>query len=181
MHHENKTLENGYKYTRPTFYYTHYFKRTSVIRGRPNKSLNGEKRIIYTKIHKSSHSCERVTAFSSAFSSSKLEKYPKKQGVKTPRRKAIKLGAIEINIENFYVRSNCDTQLANMKSRVLSPQNSFINILHKKIQENKKPIRHRCGLVKCGVDKVIRTPCLRIANATLYQLSLILTFAFRII
>ena len=71
-------------------------------------------------------------------------------GAKTPRRKAIKLGAIEINIENFYVRSNCDTQLANMKSRVLSPQNSFINILHKKIQENKKPIRHRCGLVKCG-------------------------------
>ncbi len=29
-------------------------------------------------------------------------------GAKTPQRKAIKLGAIEINIENFYVRLNLD-------------------------------------------------------------------------
>lgn len=29
-------------------------------------------------------------------------------GAKTPRRKAIKLGAIEINIDNFYVRLNLD-------------------------------------------------------------------------
>ena len=138
---------------RPSAYLSHVLrqhKRTSAIRGRPNKSSKGEKRIIYTKIHKSSHSCERVTAFFSAFSSSKLEKYPKKQGGKTPRRKAIKLGAIEINIESFYVRSNCDTQLVNIKSRVLFPKNSFSDILNKKFQENKKPIRHRCGLVKCG-------------------------------
>ena len=31
MHKANKTLEKGYKYTRPTFYYTHPFKRTSAI------------------------------------------------------------------------------------------------------------------------------------------------------
>ena len=29
----NKTLEKGYKYTRPTFHYTHPFKRTSAILG----------------------------------------------------------------------------------------------------------------------------------------------------
>ena len=80
MHKANKTLEKGYKYTRPTFHYTHSFRRASVILGRQNKSSKGEKRIIYTKIHKSSHSCERATAFSSAFSSSKLEKYPKNGG-----------------------------------------------------------------------------------------------------
>ena len=28
MHKTNKTLEKGYKYTRPTFHYTHPFKRT---------------------------------------------------------------------------------------------------------------------------------------------------------
>ena len=28
MHKANKTLEKGYKYTRPTFHYTHSFKRT---------------------------------------------------------------------------------------------------------------------------------------------------------
>ena len=59
-----------------------------------------------------------MTAFFSAFSSSELEKYPKKQGGKTPRRKAIKLGAIEINIENFYVRLNCVAQFQNMKDCV---------------------------------------------------------------
>ena len=94
MHKTSKTIEKGYKYTRPTFHYTHSFRRISAIRGRPNKSLNGEKRIIYTKIHKSRHSCERVTAFFSAFSSSKLEKYAKKQGGKTPRRKTMKLGRL---------------------------------------------------------------------------------------
>ena len=31
MHKANKTLEKGYKYTRPTFHYTHPFKRTSKI------------------------------------------------------------------------------------------------------------------------------------------------------
>ena len=31
MHNTNKTLEKGYKYTRPTFHYTHSFKRTSKI------------------------------------------------------------------------------------------------------------------------------------------------------
>ncbi len=33
-------------------------------------------------------------------------------GAKTPRRKAIKLGAIEINIENFYVRLNLDCTIS---------------------------------------------------------------------
>lgn len=88
-------------------------------------------------------------------------------GAKTPRRKAIKLGAIEINIENFYVRSNCDTQLVNMKSRVLPQDNSFIDILHKKIQENKKPIRQWCGLVKCGGDNKTRTYDLYDVNVAL--------------
>ena len=59
-----------------------------------------------------------------------------------------------------------------MKDCPFSLQNNkIIDILRKKFQENKKPIRHRCGLVKCGGDKGIRTPGLRIANATLYQLS----------
>lgn len=31
---------------------------------------------------------------------------------KPPRRKAIKLGAIEINIENFYVRLNLDCTIS---------------------------------------------------------------------
>lgn len=88
-------------------------------------------------------------------------------GAKTPRRKAIKLGAIEINIENFYVRSNCDTQLVNMKSRVLPQDNSFIDILHKKIQENKKPIRQWCGLVKCGGGNRTRTCDLTDVNRVL--------------
>ena len=61
----------------------------------------------------------------------------------------------------------------------LPQNNKIIDILSKKFQEKKKPIRHRCGLVKCGGDKGIRTPGLRIANATLYQLSHIPTFAFR--
>ena len=78
-------------------------------------------------------------------------------GAKTPRRKAIKLGAIEINIENFYVRLNCVAQFQNMKDCAFSLQNNkIIDILRKKFQENKKPIRHRCGLVKCGGDKGIR-------------------------
>ena len=68
-------------------------------------------------------------------------------------------------------------QFQNMKDCAFSLQNNkIIDILNKKIQENKKPIRHRCGLVKCGGDKGIRTPGLRIANATLYQLSHIPTF-----
>lgn len=59
-----------------------------------------------------------------------------------------------------------------MKDCAFSLQNNkIIDILRKKFQENKKPIRHWCGLVKCGGDKGIRTPDLRIANATLYQLS----------
>jgi len=28
MHKANKTLEKGYKYTRPTFHYTHSFRQT---------------------------------------------------------------------------------------------------------------------------------------------------------
>ena len=32
MHKANKTLEKGYKYTRPTFHYTHSFKRILKIR-----------------------------------------------------------------------------------------------------------------------------------------------------
>lgn len=32
MHKVNKTLEKGYKYTRPTFHYTHSFRQISVIR-----------------------------------------------------------------------------------------------------------------------------------------------------
>lgn len=63
-------------------------------------------------------------------------------------------------------------QSQNMKDCAFSLQNNkIIDILRKKFQENKKPIRHWCGLVKCGGDKGIRTPDLRIANATLYQLS----------
>ena len=73
-------------------------------------------------------------------------------------RKAMKLGAIEINIENFYVRSNCDTQLANKKDCVFYFKIIVLLIFWtKKIQENKKPIRHRCGLVKCGGEGWIRT------------------------
>ncbi len=64
-------------------------------------------------------------------------------------------------------------------SQALTECSSFIDILHKKYKKNKKPIRQWCGLVKCGGDKGIRTPDLRIANATLYQLSHIPTFAFR--
>ena len=57
-------------------------------------------------------------------------------GAKTPRRKAMKLGAIEINIENFYVRLNWIAQFQNMKDCVFSLQNNkIIDILHKK---NKK-------------------------------------------
>lgn len=42
-------------------------------------------------------------------------------------------------------------QFQNMKDCAFSLQNNkIIDILNKKIQENKKPIRHRCGLVKCG-------------------------------
>ena len=66
-----------------------------------------------------------------------------------------------------------------MKDCAFSLQNNkIIDILRKKFQENKKPIRQWCGLVKCGGDKGIRTPDLRIANATLYQLSHIPTSAF---
>ena len=43
MHKTNKTLEKGYKYTPPTFHYTHPFRLISVIRGRPNKVKNGLK------------------------------------------------------------------------------------------------------------------------------------------
>lgn len=72
-------------------------------------------------------------------------------GAKTPRRKAIKLGAIEINIENFYVRLNLDCTISKYERLCFSlKNNSIIDILRKKFQENKKPIRHRCGLVKCG-------------------------------
>lgn len=82
MHKTNKTLEKEYKYIRSTFHYTHFFRRTSVIRGRPNKSSKGEKRIIYTKIHKSSHSCERVTAFLLTFGHQKAKKTLKNRVVK---------------------------------------------------------------------------------------------------
>ena len=44
-----------------------------------------------------------------------------------------------------------------MKDCAFSLQNNkIIDILNKKIQENKKPIRQWCGLVKCGGDKGIR-------------------------
>ena len=33
MHKTNKTLEKGYKYTRPTFHYTHPFRLTLNTRG----------------------------------------------------------------------------------------------------------------------------------------------------
>ena len=33
MRKENKTLEKGYKYIRPTFHYTHSFRRTLNTRG----------------------------------------------------------------------------------------------------------------------------------------------------
>ena len=33
MHKTNKTLEKWYKYTTPTFHYTHSFRRTSNTRG----------------------------------------------------------------------------------------------------------------------------------------------------
>lgn len=75
-------------------------------------------------------------------------------GAKTPRRKAIKLGAIEINIENFYVRLNLDCTISKDERLCLFvAKQKIIDILRKKFQENKKPIRHRCGLVKCGGRK----------------------------
>lgn len=89
-------------------------------------------------------------------------------GAKTPRRKAIKLGAIEINIENFYLRLNCIAQFQNMKNCAFSLQNNkIIDILNKIIQENKKPIRQRCGLVKCGGDNKTRTYDLYDVNVAL--------------
>ena len=45
-----------------------------------------------------------------------------------------------------------------MKVCAFSLQNNkIIDILNKKIQENKKPIRQWCGLVKCGGDNRART------------------------
>lgn len=41
MHKTSKTIEKGYKYTQSTFHYTHPFRLTSAIRGRPNKSEIG--------------------------------------------------------------------------------------------------------------------------------------------
>lgn len=42
-------------------------------------------------------------------------------------------------------------QFQNMKDCPFSLQNNkIIDILRKKFQENKKPIRQWCGLVKCG-------------------------------
>ena len=62
-------------------------------------------------------------------------------------------------------------QFQNMKDCAFSLQNNkIIDILSKKFQENKKPIRHRCGLVKCGGAKGIRTPDLLNAIQTRYQL-----------
>ena len=59
-------------------------------------------------------------------------------GAKTPRRKAIKLGAIEINIENFYVRLNWVAQFQNMKDCSFSLQNNkIIDILRKKAKKIK--------------------------------------------
>ena len=58
-----------------------------------------------------------------------------------------------------------------MKVCAFSLQNNkIIDILNKKIQENKKPIRQWCGLVKCGGAKGIRTPDLLNAIQTRYQL-----------
>lgn len=89
-------------------------------------------------------------------------------GAKTPRRKAIKLGAIEINIEYFYVYLNWIAQLQNMKDCGFSLQNNkIIDILNKKIQENKKPIRQWCGLVKCGGGNRTRTCDLTDVNRVL--------------
>lgn len=66
-------------------------------------------------------------------------------------RKAIKLGAIEINIENFYVRLNLDCTISKYERLCFFAENNkIIDILRKKFQENKKPIRQWCGLVKCG-------------------------------
>ena len=49
-------------------------------------------------------------------------------------------------------------QFQNMKDCAFSLQNNkIIDILNKKIQENKKPIRHWCGLVKCGGHYWTRT------------------------
>ena len=61
-------------------------------------------------------------------------------GAKTPRRKAIKLGAIEIDVNwNFYTRLNWVAQFQNMKDCAFSLQNNkIIDILRKKFQENKK-------------------------------------------
>ena len=106
MHKANKMLENGYKYTRPTFYYTHYFKRTSVIRGRPNKSLNGEKRIIYTKIQKAVILAKEWLLFSLHLVRQNSKNTLKNRGGKTAATKGNELGAIEINIENFCARLN---------------------------------------------------------------------------
>ena len=50
MHKANKTLEKGYKYTRPTFHYTHSFKRISKI------GLSNGKPIFFL--------CEKVLTFS---------------------------------------------------------------------------------------------------------------------
>lgn len=89
-------------------------------------------------------------------------------GAKTPRRKAIKLGAIEINIENFYVRLNWIAQFQNMKDYAFSLQNNkIIDILRKKFQENKRPTRHWCGLVKCGGGNRTRTCDLTDVNRVL--------------
>ena len=45
----------------------------------------------------------------------------------------------------------CIAQFQNMKDCAFSLQNNkIIDILRKKFQENKKPIRQWCGLVKCG-------------------------------
>ncbi len=41
-------------------------------------------------------------------------------GAKTPRRKAMKRGAIEINTENYYVRLNWIAQFQNMKDYVFT-------------------------------------------------------------
>ena len=63
-------------------------------------------------------------------------------------------------------------QFQNMKDCAFSLQNNkIIDILRKKFQENKKPIRHRCGLVKCGGDKRDRTADLLNAIQALSQLS----------
>ena len=64
-------------------------------------------------------------------------------GAKTPRRKAIKLGAIEINIENFYVRLNLDCTISKYERLCFSLQNNkIIDILSK----NSKKIKNQSAI-----------------------------------